>query len=323
MRRRHFITLLGAGAASWPLAARAQQHAMPVIGFLNSTEPDFRVSGFEQGLKEVGYVDGQNVTIDYRWARGHYDRLPALAAELVRRPVNLLAATTTPAALAAKAATTTIPIVFTTGGDPVKLGLVTSLNRPGGNLTGASMLSRTLAAKQLGLLRELLSKDTILGFLVNPNDANAASTTADAETAADAVGYKLVALKASTENEIDAAFATLAQQRAGALIVDGDSFFITRRQQILTLAERESVPAIYAYRQYVIAGGLMSYAPSLTQVYRQAGIYAGRILKGEKPGELPVTQPTKFEFVINLKTAKTLGLDIPPGVLAIADEVIE
>jgi putative ABC transport system substrate-binding protein len=328
IRRREFVKLLGGAVAAWPLAARAQQQArpVPVIGFLHAGAPEesaSRVASFRKGLSETGYDEGRNLAIDYRWAKGQYDRLPALAAELVRRPVSVLAGTTTPAALAAKAATAMIPIVFTTGGDPVKLGLVGSLNRPGGNITGATLLSRVLAAKQLEFLRELVPRAAIIGFLANPSDANAESAIGDAQAAADTLGCKLIVLKASTDDQIDAAFVTLIQQHVGALLVDGDSFILSRREHVLALAQRDSIPAIYGYREYVSSGGLMSYAPNLADAYRQAGIYTGRILNGEKPGDLPVVQPTKFDFAINLKTAKALGLTVPLTLQVAADEVIE
>ena len=324
--RRKFIAALSGTAFAWPLTVRAQQSTMPVIGFLSSRslgESADVVSAFQQGLREGGHVEVQNVTIEYRWAEGQYDRLPALVSELVRRQVTVLAAVTTPAAIAAKVATRTIPIVFTTAGDPVKLGLVASLNRPGGNLTGACFLSQTLVAKQFELLHELVPKATVIALLVNPNDANTEAVTQQAQAAADALGHRLTVVKASTESDIDKVSATLLQEKVGALLVDGDAFLLTRREQLVALAVRAVVPAMYTFREYALAGGLMSYAPSLADTYRQAGIYVGRILKGEKPADLPIMQSTKFEFVLNLKTAKALGIKVPPGVLYIADEVIE
>jgi putative ABC transport system substrate-binding protein len=325
MRRREFIAGLG-GVAAWPLAAHAQPPAVPIVGFLNAASPDsfaHVVRAFRLGLNETGYVEDRNVAIEYRWAEGQYDRLPALAAELIQRRVRVLAGTTTPAALAAKTATTTIPVVFTTGGDPVALGLVASLNRPGSNVTGATLLSRVLAAKQLELLHELVPQAAMIGFLVNPSDANAGASIRDIRAAADALGLTLIVFEARSEAEIDATFVTLVQQRVGALVVDGDAFILSRRDHVLALAGRNSIPAIYAYREYVIGGGLMSYAPNLSDAYRQAGMYVGRILNGEKPADLPVVQPTKFDFAINSKTAKALGLTVPPKLLFTADEVIE
>jgi putative tryptophan/tyrosine transport system substrate-binding protein len=325
MKRREFIAALG-GAAAWPLAARAQQPAMPVIGFMNVGTPAGTadvLAAFHQGLSEIGYVEKQNVTIEHRWAEGHYDRLLGLAADLVRQQVLVVAATGTPAALAAKAATATIPIVFETAGDPVRLGLVTSLNRPGRNITGVTQLSSELLAKRLGLLHDVLPTASVIGLLVNPSDPRAESQASDMQEAARALGLQIHVLNASSESEINAAFANLAQLRAGALFVGPSDLFRSRREQFVALAARQGMPAIYQYREYVAAGGLMSYGASLTDAYRQAGVYTGRILKGAKPADLPVLQPTKFELIVNLNTAKALGITVPPGVLAIADEVIE
>ncbi len=328
MRRREFIALLGGAAAAWPLVARAQQPALPVIGYLNNGTRDGYATlrdadAFRQGLNESGYIEDQNITIEYRWAEGHDDRLPGLVADLVRRKVTVLAATGTPTALAAKAATAVIPIVFETAGDPVTLGLVASLNRPGGNVTGVTQLSSELVPKRLGLLHDLIPTAKIIGLLVNPKDPRAETQSRDMQEAAHALGLQIHILNASTEAEIDAAFAGLVQVQAGALIVGTGTFFNARREQLAALAARHRVPAVYQYRLFVTIGGLMSYGPSLTESYRLAGIYTGRVLKGEKPADLPVARATKFELVINLKTANALGLTIPPGVLAIADEVIE
>jgi putative ABC transport system substrate-binding protein len=327
MRRRQFITLLGGAAASWPLAARAQHTALPVVGFLGTTTPDDfaeRVAAFRDGLKEAGYIEGQNAVVEYRWSEGNYDRLPALAADLVRHHVAVIAAVGgEPSPRAAKAATATIPIVFSIGGDPVKLGLVPSLNRPGGNITGVNYFQSELGSKRLGLLHELIPKVTVIGMLVNPTFADVEAEIRDAKQAALPLGLQIHVVEAQAVNEFDTAFATLAQQKVGAILLANDAFFFRERRPLIALAARYGMPAVYVWREFAVDGGLMSYAPSLAQGYHQVGIYVGRILKGEKPADLPVLQPTKFEFVINLKTAKTLDLTFPPGLLAIADEVIE
>jgi putative ABC transport system substrate-binding protein len=326
VKRREFITLLG-GTTAWPLAARAQQTEMPVIGFLSGGSPAAYSSvtaAFLQGLKETGYVERQNVAIDYRWAEDHYDRLPGLAADLVHRKVALIATVDTASSLVAKAATAVIPIVFSMGADPVKIGLVNNLARPGGNVTGMSHLINALSSKRLGLLRELVPTASTFGLLVDPTNPNAEFETADMQAAVDLLGYKLVVGSASTASEVDAAFTRLVQQGIDALAVAADAFFLgDRSHQLAELALRHRVSAIYAFRETAVAGGLISYGGSLAEAYHQAGIYTGRILKGDKPADLPVQTATKFELVINLGTANTLGLTIPPGVLAIADEVIE
>ena len=327
MRRRQFIGLIGSAAAAWPFAARAQQKAMPVIGVLNATSPASSapfMAAFRQGLSEAGYVEGQNVTIEYRWAEGHYDRLSALAADLVGRKVDLIMAGNPPAALAAKSATSTIPIVFRHGGDPVRDGLVASLARPGGNLTGVSQLSDDgLNAKRLELLSELAPRAGVIALLVNPNSSAAERQIQDLQQAALAKGVQLSILKASTETEIDVAFASLIELAAGALLVAGDPFLSSRREQLVALASRHAVPSIYAWREFAASGGLISYGASLTSAFHLLGTYAGDVLKGAKPAEMPVQQANKFELVINLKTAKSLGLTVPPTLLVQADDVIE
>jgi putative ABC transport system substrate-binding protein len=325
MRRREFITLLG-GAAVWPLTARAQQPSMPVIGYLSGGTPEtlgHLAAAFRQGLSEVGYVEGRNVTIDYRWAADQNERLPALAAELVRRKVALIYAQAPPSALAAKAATTTIPIVFTTGGDPVQSGLVASIGRPGGNITGATLFTTVLVAKRLELLLELVPKAVMIALLVNPTSANADPDTRELQAAAAKLRLQFRVLSAATERDIDTNFESFVQQRADGLVLSTDVFFTDRRNQIVALAARHAMPAIYYFREFATAGGLMSYGTRIADANHQAGIYAGRILKGEKPADLPIVQPTKFELVINLKTAKALGLTVPPALLTSADEVIE
>jgi putative tryptophan/tyrosine transport system substrate-binding protein len=325
LKRREFITLLGGAAVAWPLAAHAQQPAMPVIGFLRSgtlTDVLYRVTAFRQGLKEAGLVEGQNVAIESRSDEGQTDRLPLLVADLLRRQVALIVGNTR-AALAAKAATTTVPIVFVIGLDPVRVGLVANLNRPGGNVTGVSFISAELGAKQLGLLRELRPGAARIAVLADPKFPGTERIVSEVRAAASVIGQQIEVFYVSSGREIETAFTTLVQRGAGALLVGGGSFIVGQRERIAALAARHRIPAIYVQRDFVEAGGLMSYAPSIPDTYRQAGIYAGRILKGEKPGDLPVMLPTKFEFVINLKTAKALGLEIPDRLLALADEVIE
>jgi putative ABC transport system substrate-binding protein len=325
--RREFIALLG-GAAAWPLAARAQQPGMPVVGLINAGSAESNAlyaTAFRNGLKETGHIEGQNVAVEYHWLEGQYDRLPALVADLVRRRVAVIAApASTQAALAAKAATATIPIVFGVGEDPVTLGLVASYNRPGGNATGINFFSQEVDAKRLGLLHELVPKAVRVAVLVNPANVTVAEATLrDVQEAARTVGLQIHVLNATTIGEIDAAFATLAHERPDALFVAGDGFFNSRRMQFVTLAARDRIPAAYTNREYVAAGGLMSYGTDSADMLRQVGVYTGRILKGAKPADLPVVQSTKFEFVINLQTARALGIEVPSGVLSIADEVIE
>jgi putative ABC transport system substrate-binding protein len=327
MQRRDFIVGLGSTAAALPFAAQAQQAAVPVIGWLGSESregEDFRVVPFRQELKNSGYVEGQNVAIEYRFADGQNDRLPALAADLVRRQVTVIAAGGLPAALAAKAATATIPIVFVIGGDPVELGIVASLNRPGGNLTGVTSLNVEVAPKQVELVHEIVPTATDIALLVNPaNQLQFERTTRDVQVAARSLGMRIHVLHASTDRDFDTVFATLDQLRAGALVIGPDSFFVSRREQLGALTVRHALPAISAYRDFVVAGGLMSYGTDPQNLFRQVGVYTGRILKGERPGELPVLQAVKVELVINLKTAKALGLTFPLTLLGRADEVIE
>jgi putative ABC transport system substrate-binding protein len=325
MRRREFMTLVG-GAAAWPVATRAQQPAMPVVGFLHAAFPrgfTEAVVGFRQGLGEAGYVEGRNVAIEYRWAEGQYDRLPPLAADLVRRQVAVVFASSPPAARAVKAENSKLPIVFAMGEDPIKEGLVTSLSRPGGNVTGFSWFSNQLFGKRLALLKEIVPNAAVLALLVNPNNPNADPDTKEAQIAAGQLGRQLQVMTARTERDLETVFAAMVQRQVGAVAVGVDGAFLDWREQLVALAARRAIPAIYDRRQYPDSAGLMSYGASQVDSWRQGGVYVGRILKGEKPADMPVQQATKFELIINLKTAKGLGLTIPPSVLAIADEVIE
>jgi len=327
MRRREFITLLAGAAAAWPLAARAQRPAMPVIGFMSPRSPEdsvYVVAAFRQGLGETGFVEGQNVAIEFRWARGQYDLLPAMAADLVSHRVAVLAGLGgDPSAIAAKQATSTIPIVFGIGSDPIKAGLVASFNRPGGNVTGYTLLTNEMEPKRLGLMNELVPGVPLIGILANPSFPPATLQLQELEQAAGTIGRRLFVSKANNDVELDSAFALFVQQRVGALLVAGAPYFDTRRDRIIAFAAENRLPAMYHFREYAVAGGLISYGPSVAEGYRQAGIYVGAILKGAKPADLPVVQPTKFELVINLKTAKALGFEVPSGLSARADEVIE
>ena len=325
MRRRDFIACFGGAAVAWPLAARAQQAAMPVVGFVRSeslADATNLVTAFRQGLKEAGFVEGQNVTVEYRSGEGQRERLQSVVAELIRRPVTAIAGNSV-AMLAAKAATTTIPVVFASGGDPVQQGLVASLNRPGGNVTGVVFLSGTLGTKRLELLRQIAPKATAIGMLANPNTTETETERTDVQAAAQAIGMQLIVADVSSDRDIEPALAALVQRGIGALLVGAGGFMTSHRERIVALATRHALPAMYGLREFVAAGGLMSYGTSITDAFRQVGVYTGRILKGEKPADLPVMQSTKFELVLNLKTAKTLGLAIPPSLLALADEVIE
>ena len=325
MRRRELISLLGGAAAAWPLASRAQQPAMPVVGFINGGSPEGyapMVAAFHSGLNERGYIEGNNVLVEYRWAEGRYDRLPSLATDLVGRQVAVIAANT-PATPVAKAATTTIPIVFVTASDPIASGFVTSLNRPGGNLTGVALLNVEIGSKRLELLHELVPKASLMGLLINPTNPNAESQTRDMHAAAQSLGLQLHVLNASNEGDLDKAFATLAEVRAGALVIGADGFFVDQSKQLAALALRNALPAIFITRDFVADGGMMSYGGGLREPFRLMGVYTGRILKGERPADLPVQQVTKVELIINFKTARTLGLTVPLTILGRADEVIE
>ena len=327
LKRREFITLLGGAAAAWPLAVRAQPAAMPIVGFLNVGSADrgaHQVAAFRQGLKETGYIEGRNITVEFRWADGRYDLLPTLAADLIRRqPAVVLTGGGEAPFRAVRAASETVPIVFNIGNDPVQIGLVTSLAKPGGNATGVNFLSVEIAAKRLGLLNSLVPTSSMIALLVNPNFPATETSVSQLQSAALAMGRQVEIIKATNEGELDASFATISQMRAGALMVGNDPFFTSRRAQIVALAASLAIPAIYEQREFALVGGLISYGASIADTYRQLGIYVGRIVKGEKAGDLPVLQPTKFELVMNLKTAKALGLEVPPTLLAIADEVIE
>jgi putative ABC transport system substrate-binding protein len=327
MKRREFITLLGGAAAAWPLAARTQQSAMPVIGFMSARSPEDSVhllEAFRRGLKEGGFVEGENVAIEFRWARGNYSRLPALAADLVSRQVAVIvAAGGDPSGLAAKSATAIIPIVFGIGSDPVKAGLVSSFSRPGGNVTGVTLLTNLMEPKRLGLLRDLVPGVALIGVLINPDFPSAALQLQQVEEAARAIGQRIVIAKATNDDALETAFGSLVQEGAGALLVAADPYFDTRRERIVGFAQQRRLPAIYQFREYAMAGGLLSYGVSITDAYRQYGVYTASILKGAKPADLPVLQPTKFELVINLKTAGALGVNISDNLLTLADEVIE
>jgi len=326
VRRREFILLVGGTAAAWPLAASAQQPAMPVVGFMMAgSRAALRdeITAFEAGLKELGFVEGQNLALEYRFAEGQFERFPAFASDLIHRRASVIAASSPQAALAAKQATATIPIVFSVGADPVEVGLVSSLSHPGGNVTGVYQFTAGLESKRLGLLHEMVPKAQVIGVLINPNYAAAESQLRDVQDSAAHLGLRLVVVRANTESEFAAAFSTVVTQRAGAILVCASPFFNSRRQQLIVLASSHALPAIFEWRDFAVAGGLMSYGTSLNNAYRQAGIYAGRILKGEKASDLPVVQSTKFEFVINLSTAKALHIEVPPTLSARADEIIE